>query len=144
MLQLRCIARTDRVCLADRVPRQPVLANCYIKHRQVPSRPRISLPYCAAGGMGELATQQQLIKLQQQLLDSIANRDWDTYEDLCDESLTAFEPEAGTLILLICLSLPSRGCDFLIGCFPQQSLSIGTYSWQRAMHAAIRATYSLS
>jgi hypothetical protein len=40
--------------------------------------------------------QQQLIKLQQDLLDSIANRDWETYAELCDESLTAFEPEAGT------------------------------------------------
>jgi hypothetical protein len=40
-------------------------------------------------------TQAYLIKLQQALLDSIANRDWQTYAELCDESLTAFEPEAG-------------------------------------------------
>jgi hypothetical protein len=39
--------------------------------------------------------QAQLIELQQDLLDSIANRDWQTYSELCDESLTAFEPEAG-------------------------------------------------
>jgi calcium/calmodulin-dependent protein kinase (CaM kinase) II len=37
---------------------------------------------------------QELIDLTQQLLDSIATGDWQTYDDLCDASLTAFEPEA--------------------------------------------------
>lgn len=36
----------------------------------------------------------ELIKLTEQLLHSIASGDWDTYERLCDASLTAFEPEA--------------------------------------------------
>ena len=38
--------------------------------------------------------QQQLIALTQRLLESIAQGDWPTYEQLCDPSLTAFEPEA--------------------------------------------------
>ena len=37
---------------------------------------------------------QQLIDLTQQLLDSIAGGDWETYARLCDPSLSAFEPEA--------------------------------------------------
>lgn len=36
----------------------------------------------------------ELIDLTEQLLHSIANRDWETYESLCDPSLTAFEEEA--------------------------------------------------
>jgi calcium/calmodulin-dependent protein kinase (CaM kinase) II len=34
------------------------------------------------------------MQLSYQLLNSIANRDWDSYLKLCDPSLTAFEPEA--------------------------------------------------
>jgi Calcium/calmodulin dependent protein kinase II association domain len=37
---------------------------------------------------------EQLVSLTQQLLESIANGDWATYERLCDPTLTAFEPEA--------------------------------------------------
>lgn len=41
----------------------------------------------------------QLLELSQQLLDSIDGQDWDTYAELCDETLTAFEPEAvGSLV----------------------------------------------
>jgi calcium/calmodulin-dependent protein kinase (CaM kinase) II len=36
----------------------------------------------------------ELIRLTQRLLDSITAGDWQTYDDLCDASLTAFEPEA--------------------------------------------------
>jgi calcium/calmodulin-dependent protein kinase (CaM kinase) II len=36
----------------------------------------------------------ELLGLNQRLLDSIANADWATYDELCDPSLTAFEPEA--------------------------------------------------
>ena len=36
----------------------------------------------------------ELLRLTQRLLDSIAEGDWTTYEQLCDPSLTAFEPEA--------------------------------------------------
>ena len=39
-------------------------------------------------------TTQELLHLNQQLLDCIARRDWKTYEELCDPSLTAFEPES--------------------------------------------------
>jgi len=37
---------------------------------------------------------QQLLELNQQLLDSITSGDWQTYTDLCDPTLSAFEPEA--------------------------------------------------
>ena len=37
---------------------------------------------------------QELLHLTQRLLDSIAGADWKTYEELCDPSLTAFEPES--------------------------------------------------
>lgn len=36
----------------------------------------------------------QLLALNQQLLDAIAEGDWQKYADLCDPRLTAFEPEA--------------------------------------------------
>lgn len=36
----------------------------------------------------------ELLELNQQLLESIAAGDWDTYQKLCDSTLTAFEPEA--------------------------------------------------
>jgi calcium/calmodulin-dependent protein kinase (CaM kinase) II len=39
-------------------------------------------------------SQTELIALNQQLLDAIAQGDWGTYSELCDPSLTAFEPEA--------------------------------------------------
>ena len=38
--------------------------------------------------------ENELIQLTQQLLNSIGSCDWETYTELCDESLTAFEPEA--------------------------------------------------
>ena len=45
------------------------------------------------------AQTNELLQLNQRLLDSIAGADWATYEELCDPSLTAFEPEAqGQLI----------------------------------------------
>jgi hypothetical protein len=37
---------------------------------------------------------RQLIDLTQRLLDGIAAGDWNTYTELCDASLTAFEPES--------------------------------------------------
>jgi ketosteroid isomerase-like protein len=36
----------------------------------------------------------ELLSLNQRLLDAIANADWATYAELCDPSLTCFEPEA--------------------------------------------------
>ncbi|MBY0231371.1 MAG: DUF4440 domain-containing protein [Gemmataceae bacterium] len=36
----------------------------------------------------------ELLALTQRLLDAIAQGDWKTYAELCDESLTCFEPEA--------------------------------------------------
>jgi calcium/calmodulin-dependent protein kinase (CaM kinase) II len=40
------------------------------------------------------ATVDELLKLNQRLLDSIALADWDAYRELCDPGLTCFEPEA--------------------------------------------------
>jgi calcium/calmodulin-dependent protein kinase (CaM kinase) II len=39
-------------------------------------------------------TVEELLRLNQRLLDAIAGGDWATYEELCDPTLTAFEPEA--------------------------------------------------
>jgi hypothetical protein len=38
-------------------------------------------------------TRQDLIELTQRLLESIASGDWKTYQELCDSTLSAFEPE---------------------------------------------------
>jgi calcium/calmodulin-dependent protein kinase (CaM kinase) II len=35
-----------------------------------------------------------LLRLNQRLLDSIVAADWSTYQELCDPTLSAFEPEA--------------------------------------------------
>jgi calcium/calmodulin-dependent protein kinase (CaM kinase) II len=37
--------------------------------------------------------EDELLELNQQLLDAIAAGDWETYQDLCDPAITAFEPE---------------------------------------------------
>jgi hypothetical protein len=39
------------------------------------------------------AAADELLDLNQQLLESIATGDWETYQELCDPSITAFEPE---------------------------------------------------
>src|SRR5258708_6690067 len=36
----------------------------------------------------------ELLKVNDRLLRCIAEADWDTYQELCDPTLTAFEPEA--------------------------------------------------
>ena len=38
--------------------------------------------------------EEELLRCTQKLLNSIAQVDWHTYQELCDPSLTAFEPEA--------------------------------------------------
>ena len=40
------------------------------------------------------AVKRELLQLNQKLLDSIAEGDWTMYTELCDASLSAFEPEA--------------------------------------------------
>ncbi len=40
------------------------------------------------------ALTNELLALNRRLLESIAAGDWATYEELCDPSLTCFEPEA--------------------------------------------------
>lgn len=40
------------------------------------------------------STRDELIALTERLLQSIAAGDWKTYAELCDESITCFEPEA--------------------------------------------------
>src|SRR5438067_13389571 len=45
------------------------------------------------------ALTEELLELNDRLLRCIAEADWDTYRELCDPTLTAFEPEAqGQLI----------------------------------------------
>ncbi len=39
-------------------------------------------------------TESDLLALNQELLDAIANGDWNKYSELCDPELTAVEPEA--------------------------------------------------
>jgi calcium/calmodulin-dependent protein kinase (CaM kinase) II len=39
-------------------------------------------------------SEKELLQLTQRLVDCIAAGDWATYQELCDPSLTAFEPEA--------------------------------------------------
>src|SRR6516164_8053040 len=41
----------------------------------------------------------ELLLLNQRLLDSIALGDWATYQELCDPSLTALEPESRGLLV---------------------------------------------
>jgi calcium/calmodulin-dependent protein kinase (CaM kinase) II len=61
--------------------------------------------------------EHDLLALNQRLLDAIDARDWAVYSDLCDPSLTAFEPEAiGNLV---------RGMDFHQFYFPQEATSVG-------------------
>ncbi|HVW39148.1 MAG TPA: DUF4440 domain-containing protein, partial [Pirellulales bacterium] len=45
------------------------------------------------------AATREIIAVNQRLLESILTGDWKTYEELCDPSLSAFEPEGrGQLI----------------------------------------------
>ncbi len=41
----------------------------------------------------ESNVRSEILRLNQQLLDSIATGDWKTYAELCDPELTCFEPE---------------------------------------------------
>src|SRR5262245_223368 len=44
-------------------------------------------------------TESEVLALTRRLLESISDGDWATYQELCDPTLTAFEPEAaGQLI----------------------------------------------
>ena len=50
--------------------------------------------------MSDTTTSEELLALTRRLLNSIMKGDWDTYAELCDPSLTAFEPEAtGQLVV---------------------------------------------
>lgn len=44
--------------------------------------------------MMELSPEDELLLLNEKLLESIDTNDYETYTELCDVSLTAFEPEA--------------------------------------------------
>jgi hypothetical protein len=43
--------------------------------------------------------EMELLDLSQKLLDSIAEQNWTLYQELCDKSLTCFEPEAGEQLI---------------------------------------------
>src|SRR5947208_13886193 len=63
---------------------------------------------------------EELLRLSQRLLDSIAQGDWAAYQELCDPSLTAFEPEAlGQLV---------EGMEFHRFYFNLGSVSRGHYT----------------
>ena len=42
----------------------------------------------------ELSNEDELLILSEKLLEAIDTRDYSTYTELCDVSLTAYEPEA--------------------------------------------------
>jgi calcium/calmodulin-dependent protein kinase (CaM kinase) II len=44
--------------------------------------------------MSEAAHVKELLSLSRRLLDAIDGQDWAAYRDLCDPTITAFEPEA--------------------------------------------------
>jgi calcium/calmodulin-dependent protein kinase (CaM kinase) II len=44
--------------------------------------------------MEEESLNDELLELNKRLLDSIAGVDWEAYQELCDPTLTCFEPEA--------------------------------------------------
>jgi ketosteroid isomerase-like protein len=46
------------------------------------------------GMAGYTKDEADVLAVNQKLLDAIAEGDWATYAEVCDESLTAFEPEA--------------------------------------------------
>jgi calcium/calmodulin-dependent protein kinase (CaM kinase) II len=60
-------------------------------------------------------TEEELLSLNQELLESIVRGDWDLYQTLCDPLLTCFEPEArgqlveGMPFHQFYFSLPSGG-----------------------------------
>src|SRR5260370_41665296 len=41
-----------------------------------------------------MSDSDELLRLNQRLLEAIADADWAVYQELCDPTLTAFEPEA--------------------------------------------------
>ncbi len=41
-----------------------------------------------------MSDSEELLQLNQRLLDAITDSDWAVYQELCDPTLTAFEPEA--------------------------------------------------
>lgn len=41
-----------------------------------------------------MSAHEELLRLNQRLLDAIAQADWAVYAELCDPTLTCFEPEA--------------------------------------------------
>src|SRR5437763_724800 len=41
-----------------------------------------------------MSPREEVLQLNQKLLNSIAQADWTAYAELCDSSLTCFEPEA--------------------------------------------------
>ena len=79
----------------------------------------------------------ELLALNQRLLESIFAADWQTYEELCDPSLTAFEPEGrGQLIA----GMPFHRFYFDLGpasAVPQVSMASPHVRWLSSDAAVI-------
>jgi ketosteroid isomerase-like protein len=71
----------------------------------------------------------ELIALNQRLLKSIAEADWLTYAELCDPSLTAFEPEAAGQLV--------EGLDFHAYYFKLSRLTSPRHTTMASPHVRI-------
>jgi calcium/calmodulin-dependent protein kinase (CaM kinase) II len=69
-------------------------------------------------------SRDELLRLNQRLLDAIAEGDWATYQELCDSSLSAIEPESHGLVVE---GLPFHKFYFDLGGFGRRA--------QTTMHA---------
>jgi len=78
------------------MPNQKLVLSCRAAGEVTICRTR-SLRCCVEKGKSSAmsdAVTEELLQLNRRLLDSIAQADWATYEQLSEPTLTAFEPEA--------------------------------------------------
>lgn len=66
------------------------------------------------------ATRDELLKLNQKLLESIAAGDWATYQELCDPGITAIEAESHNLVVE---GMPFHRFYFDLGGFSRKVLT---------------------
>jgi len=78
------------------------------------------------------------LRLNQRLLDSIALADWETYTELCDPSLTAFEPEAAGQLVR---GLEFHHFFFQLGPAPEPHLTTMAAPQVRVLDSVAVVTY---